>query len=153
MPKIDIPDWQKHEGGAHPITWADCGPYRDKSLSKIAGLDKLGARIECLPPGSSSSVRHWHAQEDEFLLMLEGELVLVEDDETTLTAGDCAAWKAGVPLAHCLQNRSSSDASYLIVAANSARDVVHYPDQGIAFHRDETGECFTHTDGTPITTE
>lgn len=39
--------------------------------------------------------------------MLEGELVLVEDTETLPKAGDAAAWRAGVPVGHCLENRSA----------------------------------------------
>ena len=42
-------------------------------------------------------MRHWHEKEDEFVYMLEGECVLVEDDgETILKAGDCAGLKANV---------------------------------------------------------
>ena len=33
-----------------------------------------------LKPGAWSSQRHWHNGEDEFLVMLSGEAVLVEDD-------------------------------------------------------------------------
>ncbi|MGJ8527792.1 cupin domain-containing protein [Maritalea sp.] len=153
MPKIDIPDWADHAGAAHPISGQDDGPYSEIVLGKLAGLSQLGLRLERLPPGSSSSHRHWHENEDEFLMMLEGELVLVEDHETLLKAGDFAAWQSGSPIAHCLQNRSQQDATYLIVGANSDRDIVHYPDHDVVLHRNNGMRTFTRADGTPIKTK
>ncbi len=150
MPKIDVPEWTHHEGEPNPLTGQDDGAYGEKVLCKQIGLTGLGVRIEMLPPGSASSHRHWHETEDEFLLMLSGELVLVEDEETILRAGDCAAWKAGSPIGHCLQNRSSEDATYLIVGANAERDKVHYPDHDVTLHRDGDQRSFTRLDGTPI---
>lgn len=150
MPKIDMPNWHEIKGGAHPLTGQDDGPYTEKTLSKLAGLTDLGVRMEKLPPGSSSSHRHWHETEDEFLLMLSGELVLIEDTETILKAGDCAAWKAGLPVAHCLKNKSEHDATYLIVGANKSADRVTYPDHDVVFSRDESGRKFTRLDGSPI---
>lgn len=150
MPKIDMPDWTNHGSEPHPMTGQNDGPYAEKVLGKLAGLSGLGVRMEKLPPGSASSHRHWHEAEDEFLLMLAGQLVLVEDKETVLNAGDCAAWKAGSPVGHCLQNRSTEEATYLIVGANSEQDKVHYPDHDVTFHRDGDKSRFTRLDGTPI---
>ena len=60
-----------------------------------------------LPPGAWSSQRHWHTAEDEFLLIIEGEVVLVTDSgEEILKCGDCAGFKAGDRDGHHLQNRS-----------------------------------------------
>lgn len=150
MPKIDLPNWTKHEGDAHPLTGQNYGPYMDIALSKLLGLKHLGLRMECLPPGSSSSHRHWHETEDEFMYLISGHLTLVEDVETQLQPGDCAAWPAGDPVAHCLQNRGDQDAIYLIIAANKAQDIVHYPDHDIVFHRNGENRHFTHTDGKKI---
>lgn len=150
MPKINLPNWTRHGSEPHPITGQNDGPYAEKALGKLAGLTGLGVRMEKLPPGSASSHRHWHEKEDEFLLMLSGELVLIEDQETILNAGDCAVWKAGAPVGHCLQNRSADDASFLIVSANQASDRVTYPDHDLIFHRDGDKREFTKLDGSPI---
>ena len=40
--------------------------------------------MSSLKPGAWSSQRHWHDGEDEFLVMLEGEAVLVEDEAATV---------------------------------------------------------------------
>ncbi|MCZ4271599.1 cupin domain-containing protein [Maritalea porphyrae] len=150
MPKIDMPNWQKSAGKAHPISGQNDGPYEERVLGELAGLSNLGVRMEKLPPGSASSHRHWHETEDEFLMMISGELVLIEDDETLLKPGDCAAWRAGSPVAHCLKNKSDQDATYLIVGANKPHDCVTYPDHNIVYNRDESKRWFTRIDGTPI---
>jgi uncharacterized cupin superfamily protein len=33
-----------------------------------------------LEPGAATSILHWHEQEDEFVYILQGECVLVEDE-------------------------------------------------------------------------
>ncbi len=95
------------------------------------GLSQFGARLERLPPGSRSSHRHWHETEDEFVFVLSGELVLVENEESVLRAGDAAAWAAGQPTAHCLENRSEEAAVYLVVGSRAPRGAVHYPDHDV----------------------
>jgi uncharacterized cupin superfamily protein len=109
--------------------------------------------IERLPPGSRSSFRHWHETEDEFVYVLSGELVLIEDTETSLKAGEAAAWKAGMPTGHCLENRSESDAMFLVVGTRSSRGVVHYPDHDVVMHHDEAGRHFYRMDGSAWPTE
>ncbi|XKH35301.1 cupin domain-containing protein [Azospirillum doebereinerae] len=37
-----------------------------------------------LDPGASSALRHWHSRQDEFVYVVEGELVLVTDAGETL---------------------------------------------------------------------
>ena len=69
-----------------------------------------------LKPGAWSSQRHWHDGEDEFLVMLEGEAVLVEDDgRTPLRAGDCAAWPKGSTNGHHLRNETDADCVFIVV--------------------------------------
>ena len=107
------------------------GRYSSARLSEDGGLTQFGAYIETLEPGSRSSDRHWHEREDEFLHMLTGEAVLVENDgEHPLRPGDTACWPAGVPNAHHLINRSNAPCSYLIVGTRVTHDVCHYPDSG-----------------------
>ena len=75
------------------------------------GLTQFGVNLTRLKPGAASALRHWHEQEDEFVYVLEGELVLIEDGgETLLKPGDCAGFKAGVANGHHLVNKSQRDA-------------------------------------------
>ena len=77
-------------------------------------------------------MRHWHESEDEFVYVLDGELTLVEDGgDTALRAGEAAAWPAGPPTAHRLENRGAADATYLVVGTRAPRDRVHYRDHDL----------------------
>ena len=69
--------------------------------------------------------------EDEFVFVLEGEVVLVSDaGEELLRPGDCAGFKAGIKDgSHHLQNLSSRDAVVLEVGSRRvAEDEGEYPD-------------------------
>ena len=115
------------------------------------GLAAFGVNFVRLAPGGVSSQRHWHSKQDEFVLVLEGELVLETDAAPrTLGPGQCAAFPAGSGDGHRLANRSARDAVFLVVGDRPAGDVVEYPDV------DLRAECpdgdtwrYTHRDGTP----
>jgi len=107
-----------------------CMTRTRRRLGKAGGLTEFGVNLLTLPPGAWSSQRHWHTHEDEFVWVVEGEVVLVTDaGEEPLKAGDCAAFKAGDPDGHHLINRSGRDAVVLEVGnSDYARDACDYPD-------------------------
>lgn len=116
------------------------GPSESQHLSGAGGLTQFVARLETLQPGSRSSDRHWHEEEDEFLYVLSGEATVVEEDGPhPLGPGDAACWPAGVANAHQVVNRSGAPCTYLIFGTRMARDVVHYPDRGEILHDLEDG--------------
>jgi uncharacterized cupin superfamily protein len=120
-----------------------------KRIGRAAGLTQFGVNICTLKPGASSSQRHWHEKEDELVYVLEGEVVLREDTgETTLKAGDAAAWKAGVANGHCLINRTNRDARIIEIGTRAAGELAHYPDIDMKVVRDENGARYTKKDGT-----
>ena len=85
------------------------GPVHDERISEAGGLTQFGAFIQTLPPGSRSSILHWHAEEDEMVYVLEGEVIIVEGaTETLLRPGDAATFRAGDPVGHSLENRSGA---------------------------------------------
>lgn len=120
---------------------------RTKSkLGDLFGLKKFGVNITHLQPGAESALRHWHTRQDEFVYVLEGELVLITDaGEQVLRPGMCVGFPAGRPDGHHLVNRGPAVASYLEVGDRSAGDEAHYPDEDMV-HRDGR---FYHRDGTP----
>ena len=128
------------------------GPdYARFAYSDAGGLDQFGAVVEVLEPGARSSDRHWHTDQDEFLYLLTGEAVLVEETgEQLMQPGDAACWKAGEANGHMLENRSGAPCSFLVVGTRTLRDTVHYSDiNRITYH--ENGEYrVTRRDGTPI---
>ncbi|MFN4156548.1 MAG: cupin domain-containing protein [Paracoccaceae bacterium] len=129
-----------------------CGPYRTLLLSDTGGLTQFGAFIEILPPGSASSVKHWHANEDEMIHMLAGEVTLHEGNTTTiLHPGDTATFRAGTPLGHCLHNHSTAEARYLVIGTRGASDVITYLDHDRVLHftRNPVQRHWTDAKGQP----
>ena len=127
------------------------GMFTSARLSEDGGLTQFGAYLETLEPGSKSSDRHWHEQEDEFLYMLSGEAIVVENDgEHRLQAGDAACWPAGAPNAHHVLNRSDAPCAYLIVGTRPTHDVCHYPDSGRTLHTEGDAWRMVDADGQVI---
>jgi uncharacterized cupin superfamily protein len=148
MPKIDLDSVQQTNRTGYPDPYDQAVAARwYRRLAPAAGLTQMGASHVLLKPGAWSSQRHWHAGVDEFLVILSGEAVLIEDDdETVLRAGDVAAWPKGVRNGHCLQNRSDGDCTFVAISAgDSANDEGDYPDIDMRFGPGG----FTRKDGTP----
>ena len=151
MPKIDIAALKidSYTGYPEPFRQAVDGRSR-KRLGNAVGLDQFGVNLSTLKPGAASSQRHWHANEDEFIYMLEGELVLCEDGgETVLRPGDAAGWKAGVANGHCLVNRGSQDAVYLEIGTRAPNERADYPDIDLRMERNGRDARYLHKSGAP----
>ena len=151
MPRIDIAKVALQQIASYPKEFAPVISGREKQrIGDAAGLTQFGVNITRIRAGTASALRHWHEQEDEFIYMLEGELVLRENDgETVLRPGDAAGFKAGSGVAHCLVNRTDRDAIYLEVGTRKVRDRVVYPDIDMLNIKDENGPRFTHKSGEP----
>ncbi len=62
-----------------------------RRLGNVFGLTQFGINLETYQPGAQSALRHWHTLTDEFVYVLEGELVLRTDvGETLMCPGMCA---------------------------------------------------------------
>lgn len=158
MPVIrisDLPVQKGEDGIGYPKPFDEgCDQFELAALGEAIGLTQFGVNIEKLLPGGKSSQRHWHAQEDELVYVLAGELVLVEDDgEHALKEGDAAGWKAGEANAHHLINRSDAPAYYIVIGTRSPVDEVTYPDIDLHYHRQNGEASYLHKDGTPYPVE
>lgn len=154
MGKINVEAAPVGEGSRYPTPHdAPCRARRWKKLGDAGRLTQFGVNLVTLDPGVWSSQRHWHAHEDEFVYVLDGELVLVTDaGEEIMRAGDCAAFKAGVRDGHCLQNRSDKTARFLVVGGRDDRDWGEYSDIDMKFHpgRYSGGGGYTKKNGEPL---
>ena len=151
MPKIDIGKipTDTRTGYPQPYDRVVVGCER-KRLGNAAGLHQFGVNLTVLKPGASSALRHWHEREDEFIYLLEGELVLIEDEgETVLKPGDAAGFKANSGNGHHLVNKSDRNAVYLEVGTRSKHERVEYPEADLMVVRDDTGMRYTHKNGDP----
>lgn len=149
MPKIDITAVPERKGVGYPAIFADLSAERIRQrLGDAGGLTDFGVNLMRLPPGNWSSQRHWHSHEDEFVYVLEGELVLIEDGgETLLRAGDCAAFAKGTGNGHHMINRSDAMAVYLEVGSRQPADVTTCSD--VDMMSTNADGRFVHKDGTP----
>lgn len=126
-------------------------PREKRALGDALGLSKIGINHTVLPPGKESSMRHWHTHEDEFVYVLEGEVILRTDaGEQRLTAGMCAGFPAGSTDGHQLINRGAQPALYLAISNRDAADEGHYsdPDVDLLFNPPHAPGAFTRRDGT-----
>src|SRR6476620_2433363 len=104
MPKIDRSKIPYDNNRSYPKEFASVIEGREKQrLGDAVGLTQFGVNVSRIKAHSKSALRHWHESEDEFIFMLEGELVLHEDSgETILKPGDAAGWRANSGIGHCL---------------------------------------------------
>ena len=127
------------------------GAFESLRVSDAGGLTQYGAYIETLQPGSRSSERHWHEQEDEFLYVLSGEATVVEDDGAHLLYyGDAACWPAGAANAHQVVNRSAAPCTYLIFGTRVTHDICHYPDVGRTLYTEGDAWRIESADGSIV---
>jgi uncharacterized cupin superfamily protein len=152
MPKIDIGALQTRVGSPnYPAPFRHvCAGRHKTALGNAVDLTQFGVNLTKLEPGAATALRHWHEQEDEFVYVLEGECVLIENGgETVLKAGDCAGWKANVPNGHCIVNKSKTDVLLLEVGTRAPRERSHYPDDDLKFERDDGVARVLHKSGEP----
>jgi uncharacterized cupin superfamily protein len=149
MSRLDLSSIPVQTGTGYPDPYAEAVNGRSRqALAQAGGLTQFGANLVELKPGAASSQRHWHTHEDEFVMVVSGELTLVTDEgETLMRAGDCAAFPAGVENGHHLVNRSWGNALFLAVGPNNPDDRASYPDIDLAYVG--TTNSYTHKDGTP----
>ena len=122
-----------------------------RPLGDLFGLQNFGVNLTTLDPGASSSLKHRHSEQDEFVYVVQGRPTLVVgDQEVELSPGMCAGFpKRGQ--AHVLVNRTLEPCTYLEVGDRSKGDTVDYPDDDIKGELGADGKWgFRHKDGRPF---
>lgn len=147
MPKIDLTAIEQTNRTGYPAPFdADVAGRFGRRLAPATGLTDFGVSHVVLKPGAWSSQRHWHDGEDEFLVMLEGEAVLAEDEgETVLRPGDLAAFPKGTGNGHHLRNDSDRDCAFVVFGGGVCTGG-GYSDIDMLFTAEGR---YTHNDGTP----
>ena len=145
MPKLDLDTIPQINTTGYPPEFADKVQGRwYRRMAPASGITDFGYSHVTLKPGAWSAQRHWHEGEDEFVVMLSGEAMLIDDDgEHAMGPGDIAAFPKGDGNGHVLVNRSKADCVFIAVGKPSATDC-HYPD--IDMHLFE-GRGFRRKDG------
>ena len=154
MPKIDLSKVPVKTGSTYPGKLAALvGARTQQRVGEASGLTQFGANIVTLPPNALSSLRHWHEQQDEFLVVLSGVLTLVDDHgETALVAGDCASFPAGDANGHNIINKSKQDGSFLVVGTHTSSETAWYSELDMKVEMQNGKGVFTRKDGSPLET-
>jgi uncharacterized cupin superfamily protein len=152
MPVIDPSRVPVKTGSIYPEPYAAMMQGRSSlRLGEAGGLTQFGVNLVSLEPGAMSSLRHWHHNEDEFVMVTMGECTLVQDEgETVMRPGDCAAFPAGNPNGHHFLNRTDRLARFLVVGTKAAKEVGIYSDVDLMVTIEAGRAEFTYKDGTPF---
>jgi uncharacterized cupin superfamily protein len=155
MPKLDLASVPVKTGSIYPAPYAAMMAGRSSlRLAQAGGLTQFGVNLVTLEPGALSSLRHWHLVEDEFVMVTEGECIMVTDaGEEVMRPGDCAAFPAGVADGHHFINRSDAPARFLVVGTKAPREVGTYSDVDLKVVMEEGTATFTRKDGSAFVPE
>jgi uncharacterized cupin superfamily protein len=126
------------------------GGRTKRKLGDAFGLTQYGVNLTTVDPGAQSALRHWHTHEDELIYVIAGEVVLISNDgEQVLRAGDVVGFPAGTEDAHHVINRSTAPASYLEIGSRVDADLAYYPDDDLAWKVVGDDWVAQHKDGRP----
>ncbi len=121
------------------------------ALGDAFGISHFGANITVLEPGAWSSHRHTHAEEDELLMALDGDMVIVDNHgRHPFRPGMVAGFKAGGGNAHQVINESGKVARFLVIGTRSQTESVIYPDVDMKAIKTNGTFVVTRKDGTPF---
>jgi uncharacterized cupin superfamily protein len=150
MPKLDLTSIAASNATGYPTPYDQ--PVKGRWYRRLApasGLTDFGVSHVRLDPGAWSAQRHWHIGEDEFVVMLSGEAVLIDDDgEHIMRSGDCAAFPKNDGNGHHLVNRSDAPCFFVVVGSGAPMGG-DYPDIDMRFTAEGS---YVHKDGTPYET-
>ena len=153
LPAFDPEEIQVRIGTQYPASLAaPCAERRKRVLGDAVGLSHLGVNMVELPPGSQSSLRHWHSAEDEFVFILDGVATLVTDEGAQqLGPGMAAGFPAGEANGHHLINNGEQVVRYIEVGDRAAGvDRVEYSDVDLRIVRGPGGRTVTRSDGSTV---
>jgi len=130
--------------------------FTGTSLSKRFGAVATGLGIYELEPGNAAWPYHFETIEEEWLIVIEGELTLrTPEGEAVLRVGDVASFPAGAAGAHAVRNHTDVPVRYAMPSTNAPYgDACVYPDSGKVLinapgfnHRGWLGEPVDYWDG------
>jgi uncharacterized cupin superfamily protein len=128
------------------------------SVTEEVGAVATGLGLYEIAPGNASWPYHFEVTEEEWLIVIEGELTLrTPEGETVLRAGDVACFPAGAAGAHAVRNHTDAPVRYAMPSTRARfGGVTIYPDSGKfgiwgpGFgHRGRLGEAAEYWEGEP----
>ncbi len=152
MPKIDLAEVPVKTGSIYPDPYAaEMAGRSSLRLGDAGGLTQFGANLVILEPGAKSSLRHWHLNEDEFVMATAGTCTLIDDTgETEMNPGDCAAFPAGDANGHQFINRSDTTAQFLVIGTKADHETATYSDIDMKVELGGSTHKFSRKDGSEL---
>lgn len=152
MPKIDYDTLEMVKGRYLPslaaYTKGITNNYVKGKVGDKAGLTQFGVNRAVLKPGAGTSMRHWHVNQEEFVIVVEGTVILVDDEgEHQLKAGDCAGFKAGDANGHHIINKSDEVAILFEIGTRTVTETVYYADHDLMVTNSDGAYHFTTKNG------
>ena len=150
MPKIDLGRVPVKSGTIYPPPYdAEVAGRTSLRLGDAGGLTQFGVNLVILAPGAKSSMRHWHLNEDEFVMITMGECTMLQDaGPVIMHVGDCAAFPAGMPDGHYFINHTDAEVRFLAVGTKAKTEVATYSDVDLRVEQGGGVSRFTYKDGT-----
>lgn len=128
----------------HPLNSAHVRHTR--SLGDAAGLETIGVHLVRLKQGGTSSVFHFHHQDEEWIYVLSGRgIAEIGEAKHEVGAGDFMGFVAGSE-AHNLHNPNAEDLVYLVGGNRWQFDVCDYPRMGKRRYRINGKSVFVDAD-------
>jgi uncharacterized cupin superfamily protein len=94
--------------------------FAEFSLTEPFGAVATGMSIYELAPGNAAWPYHFEATEEEWLIVIDGELTLrTPEGEAVLRTGDVACFQAGSAGAHAVRNHTDAPVLYAMPSTNA----------------------------------
>ena len=155
MPKLSLSSIERRTGSTYPGTLDALMDGRSSlRLGEAGGLTQFGVNLVHLDPGARSSLRHYHMEQDEFVMITEGVCTLIDDDGAhEMLPGDCAAFPAGDKNGHTFENNTNAPAAFLVVGTHTPTETAYYSDIDMMVASKDGASTFTRKDGSPLTAD
>jgi uncharacterized cupin superfamily protein len=105
--------------------------WRSLGIARRLGGELIGASLYEIPPGKKTFPYHWHAANEELLLVVDGRPTLRSPaGERELERGELVAFPASPDGAHQLRNDGEQPARVLMLSTRLTPEILEYPDTG-----------------------
>jgi uncharacterized cupin superfamily protein len=105
--------------------------WRSLGVGRALGGELLGATLYELPAGQRTFPYHWHAANEELLLVLDGRPTLrTPEGERELERGDLVVFRRSPDGLHQVRNDADEPARLMMLSTKNAPEIVEYPDSG-----------------------
>jgi uncharacterized cupin superfamily protein len=101
----------------------------EQEIATLLGTRNIGFHLEALNPKTFSCPYHYHTEEEELFIALEGEAVFRKNNEfRKIKAGDLIYCEVGPSSAHQIYNHTELPFKYFVLSTKIINEQCYYPD-------------------------